>query len=62
MESIQNNRFVREPLWTESFGVWSKAFFDAVISKTKKGKGFILPPMKMANGLSKKIPFSTDRA
>jgi putative transposase len=38
MESIQKKCYVREPLWTESIAVGSKAFLDDVISKTKRRK------------------------
>jgi putative transposase len=38
MESIQNNRLLREGIWTESIAVGSKAFLEGIVAKTKKRK------------------------
>jgi putative transposase len=38
MESISNDRMVREGIWTESIAVGSEAFLKEIVDKTKKRK------------------------
>jgi putative transposase len=38
LESIRNNRLIREEKWTESIAVGSEAFLKEIVSKTKKRK------------------------
>jgi putative transposase len=38
MESINNNRLIRQAIWTESIAVGSKAFLKEIIAKTKNRK------------------------
>jgi putative transposase len=38
MEPIQNNRLIREAIWTESIAVGSEAFLKEIVAETKKRK------------------------